>query len=116
MRAAMNYLNQKLFKSLSLALLCLSFLSSPCWADIVPRLTDTVKCVKKPDAKVESTTQVLREKMQQQLKVYNEARFKMSDVLRAMVADYSLKGYSRKRILSYAEHFEEMSKNIPNRS
>ena len=107
----MKHLN---FKTISLLLLSLTFSGNPLWADAIPKMKDTVTCTKKPDAKTDSTIQRLREKMQQQLHVYNEARFKMSDVLRAMVVDYSLQGYSRKRILGYAEHFQEMSENIPN--
>ena len=106
----MKHLN---FKTVSLLLLSLTFSGNPAWADAIPRMKDTVTCTKKPGAKTDGSIQVLRERMQQQLKAYNTARFKMSDVLRAMVVDYSLQGYSRKRILSYAEHFEEMSKNIP---
>ena len=107
----MKHLN---FKTVSLLLLSLTFSGNPSWADSIPTMKDTVTCAKKPDAKTDSTIQGLREKMQQQLKAYNEARFKMTDVLRAMVVDYSLEGYSKKRILSYAEHFEDMSNNIPN--
>jgi lipoprotein NlpI len=107
-------MKQHIFKTVSLLLLSLTISGNLSWADSVPRMTDTDKCTKKPDAKVDGTIYLLREKMQQQLKAYNDARFKMSDVLRAMVIDYSLQGYSKKRILSYAKHFEEMSNSIPN--
>ena len=52
--------------------------------------------------------------MLDQLKAYNDIRYQMADVLCAMVDDYSLKGYSKKRVLGYASHFDDLSKNVPN--
>ena len=102
------------FKAISLLLLSLSFGVNSSWADSMPSMKDTITCSEKTNTKSDPTIQSLKEKLQHQLEAYNVARFKMSDVLRAMVVDYSLQGYSKKRLLSYAEHFEDMRNSIPN--
>jgi len=110
----MKIMNPTLHKAFSLALLCLFLQSNLAWADGPPKQKDTVKCTKHSDVIEEKAINSLREKMQKQLKDYNDARFQMADVLNAMVSDYSLQGYSKKRILGYAKHLKDISEKIPN--
>lgn len=104
----------RFYKVFSFTLLCLFFQFNHISADGVPRLKDTVKCTKNLADTEDKTINSLRNKMQMHLIEYNNARFKMADVLNAMVSDYSLQGYSKKRILGHAKYFRDMSKKVPN--
>jgi len=58
------------------------------------------------------TTQQI-EQIQLQLADYNNTRVEVSSVLRIMAHKYKLSGESLKRLLGYAESFEQMEKDLP---
>ena len=52
--------------------------------------------------------------LQQKLREYNISRIEVGNVLQAMADNYNLEDDVREGLLGFAEHFEQMGKDLPN--